>query len=971
MQLDDACQRPVAIGGRLLALILVLAVLPAAQALNPERNLDQYTRQVWSLDNGLPQATVTSIVQGQDQYLYVATFGGLLRFDGIRFEVIEDGGGCGNRFGSLAVDVDGGLWAGISRGGLCRVVIREGRQVLLPFEPAYAVAINGVRDLLPRVGGGIWAATTQGLLEIEAGEVRRYDESDGLPDRELTRIFEGEAGSLWLLSDDGFCRFAQGRCRRPLQAETINQGRFEAGVRRRSGEILLARPDDLFRIAGDRIERIDLPEHLGGVRDLFEDSRGNLWIATSFAGIRRLARNPALEPDPSEPVRTARVLFEDSENNLWVGYSGDGLERLSDGKAYPVHVPDLARSMDVLAVAEDLAGDVWVATPCTGLARIDGDDIAIIETKAALDSGCIWALLPEDDGRLWLGTYGDGLALRGRDGGLQLIGGPLTHEQIVRALARDPATGELLVGTDQGVFRYRDETGEFRLIEETQALDVHFVTATDDGTVWVGSRTGAMRIRDESTLFDTSNGLVNDYVRAIKIDPDGVIWLGTYGGGLHRLEDDRIVHYGPEQGLPDNIVSRIVEDEDQRFWMTGNRGVMRVERAQLEAFARGEIEILQARLFDARDGMPISETNGGGQPAGLLRANGEFWVPTIHGLAVFDTRSPDRELAPPPVRIERVLVDGQPLNHDQPIDLPATARNLEIQYTAPAFSAPERVQFRYRLDGYDTLWTDAGNRRVAYFPIIPPGELRFRVSAAHGSSEWSDGEASLSIRMQPTFTQSILFLPALILSVAALVGLMFWARVRNLRSREQELELEVRKRTAELERLAAMDGLTGVPNRRAFDQRLKHEWARLRRSRKPLSVLLIDVDHFKPFNDRYGHQAGDECLKKIASNLTSALRREIELLARIGGEEFGVILPETTAAAAEQTAERLRRTIANLAMEHADAEAEGIVTVSIGAATVTPARDASSEALIEAADQALYRAKSRGRNQITIHRPSQ
>lgn len=969
MQLYDACQRVVAIGCRALVCSLALISLPSAWGLNSERSLDQYTRQLWSLDNGLPQATVTAIVQGQDQYLYVATFGGLLRFDGIRFEVIEDGGGCGNRFGSLAIDVDGGLWAGISRGGLCRVVIRDGRQVLMPFEPAHGDAINGVRDLLPRAGGGIWAATTQGLLGIDPDEVSRYDESDGLPDRELTRIFDGEAGSLWLLSDDGFCRFSQGQCHRPMWAEEINLGRFEAGVRRRSGEILLVRPDDLFQIAGERIERIDLPERLGGIRDLFEDSRGNLWIATSFGGVRRLMPHPALEPGPGEPVRSARVLFEDHENNLWVGYSGDGLERLSDGKAYPVHVPDMARSLDVLAVAEDMAGDVWVATPCSGLARIDGANIRVFGTRDALGTGCIWALLPDDDGRLWLGTYSNGLAMRAADGTLQSTGGPLTHEQIVRALAWDPATDELLVGTDQGVFRYRHETGQFALIEGTQALDVHFVTAADDGTVWVGSRSGAMRIRGAPMLFDTSNGLVNNFVRAIKIDPDGVVWLGTYGGGLHRLEDDRIVHYGPEHGLPDSIVSRIVEDEHQRFWMTGNRGVMRLERAQLEAFARGEIETLQARLFDSRDGMPISETNGGGQPAGLLRANGEFWVPTIHGLAVFDTRSPDRELAPPPVRIERVLVDGQPLNHDQPIDLPATARNLEIQYTAPAFSAPERVQFRYRLDGYDTRWTDAGNRRVAYFPIIPPGELRFRVSAAHGNSEWGDDKASLSIRMQPTFTQSALFLPALILSVAALVGLMFWARVRSLRRREQELELEVRKRTAELERLAAMDGLTGVPNRRAFDQRLEHEWARLRRSRQPLSVLLIDVDHFKAFNDHYGHQAGDECLKTIASALSGALRREVELLARIGGEEFGVILPETTADEAEQTAERLRRTIAELEIAHEEAEAAAIVTVSVGGATVTPLPGTSTGSLFESADQALYNAKSRGRNQITINRP--
>jgi len=968
MQPKSACLRVVAIGHRMFVLFLALVPLNPAWGLDPERSLDQYTRQVWSLESGLPQATVTAIVQGHDQYLYIATFGGLVRFDGIRFEVIKDGGGCGNRFGSLALDIDGGLWAGISRGGLCRVVIREGQHVLLPFEPAHAAEINGVRDLLPRAGGGIWAATTQGLLEIDGSQVTRYGESDGLTDLELTRIFEGDAETLWVLSDDGLCRFTQGHCRVPKALEGVNEGRFEAGVARRNGQILVSRSDALFRIEGDRLEAIELPEHLSGVRDLFEDSRGNVWIATSRVGIRRLEPNPELGLGPTETVKAARVLFEDSENNLWVGYSGDGLERLSDGRAYPVHVPDAARSLDVLAVAENPAGGVWVAAPCTGLAKVDGADMELIETEAALGSGCIWALLAEDDGRLWIGTFGNGLALRTRDGTLQSMNGPITHEQIVRALFKEPTTGDLLVGSDQGVFRYQHASSEFRLIEGTQALDVHFVTATHDGTVWVGSRSGATRISDSVTHFDTSSGLANDYVRAIKIDPDGVVWLGTYGGGLHRLENDRIVHYGPGSGLPDTIVSRIVEDANQRFWMTGNLGVVRVDRDQLEAYARGEVEAVHARLFDSRDGMPISETNGGGQPAGLLRENGEFWLPTIHGLAVFDTRKPDRMLSPPAARVERIILDGQTLNASpgQAIDLPATARNLEIHYTAPTFRAPERVQFRYRLDGYDERWTEAGDRRVAYFPIVPPGELRFQVSAAHGNSDWSEREAELSIRMRPTFTQSFWFLPTLIISVAALVGLLSLARVRTLRRRESDLKTEVRKRTAELERLAKLDGLTGVPNRRAFDQCLKKEWSRLQRSGQAMSVLLIDVDRFKAYNDHYGHQAGDACLRTIATTLSKSLRCESELLARIGGEEFGVILPEATIADAIATAERLRQAVAELAIEHAEGGASGTVTVSIGGATANADRSTSRERLFKAADQALYRAKSEGRNRVSF-----
>jgi diguanylate cyclase (GGDEF)-like protein len=945
---------------------------PPALALNPERQLDQYTRQIWTQANGLPQATVTGIVQGQDQFLYVATFGGLLRFDGIRFKPIPDAGGCGNRFSALAVDEGGSLWAGVSRGGLCRVRIEEGRQVLQPFKPANGVPITGTMSLTPRRGGGVWAVSTQGLFEVEGQKVTHYGESHGIPSNRVTAAFYGAQDELMVLSDQGPCILTHGRCRVPDWASAIGGEGFQSGLYRRNGDLIFGHLDKLFRVRDGQVERIALPDHLGVIRDVLEDRQGNLWLGSSLAGIKRLDPNPALDIGPGEDLRNARALFEDHESNLWVGYSGDGLERLSDGNAYGIHLPNRSQSLDVLAVVEDARDGLWVAVPCTGLARLRDDEIEIIATETELGTGCIWSLLAEPDGQLWIGTYGEGLAQRSPDGELRLLNGPPTHEQLIRALARDPATGDLLVGSDQGVYRYSSTTSTFDLIPGTAGLDVHFVTAAPDGTVWVGSRTGAMRIgATEVTVYDRDDGLASDYVRAIRIDPDGVVWLGTYGGGLYRLDGDELVHFGIDSGLPDAIVSRIVEDDLGRFWMTGNLGVVRVAREQLEAYARGEIERVQARLFNARDGMPNSETNGGGQPAGLLRENGEFWAPTINGLAVFDTRAPDQAPAAPPVLIERVVVDGQELRPDQPIELSATARNLEIHYAAPAFRAPEQVRFRYRLDRFDERWTDAGDRRVAYFPIIPPGSMQFRVTAARGQGDWNVDEASVSIYKQPTFRQTALFVPTLILGAAGITGLLFWVSVASMRRREQTLKNEVRKRTAELERLATMDGLTGVPNRRAFDQRLEHEWARLRRSRDSLSVLLIDVDHFKAFNDRYGHQAGDECLKTIASTLSAALRREIELLARIGGEEFGVILPETTAEAAEQTAERLRRTIAKLAIAHEDAETAPIVTVSIGGASVIPAPDRSTGALFESADQALYSAKSRGRNQITIHSSAQ
>ncbi len=950
-----------------LTCLVALVLSGPALALNPDRSLGQYARHAWSLEDGLPQATVTAIVQGRDQYLYIATFGGLLRFDGIRFESVPDGGGCGNRFGSLAVDAHGTLWAGISRGGLCRVEGQGTRQRLLPFEASNSIVINGINELVPRAGGGVWVSSSEGLFEVDGEQAIPFDESHGLPSRLLTGLTPGLDKDLWVLTDSGLCRFSNRRCHAPEWSSRFDADKLTVGLQTRDGTLFLGRQDDFFRVTDDRVERIDLPDHLGMVTALFEDRQGNLWLGTSRAGIKRLSPRPGLALMPGETRRRARSIAQDSENNLWVGYGGDGLERLSDGRAYPVHVPDPIQRLDVLAVENDPRGGVWVAAPCAGLVSVRADAITVVDTQDDLGTGCLWALRSEPDGRLWIGTYGEGLAQRSPDGELRLMNGPPTRERIVRALSRDTVTGELLVGSDQGVYRVDEQSEGFHLIDGTEALDVHYLTTTADGTIWIGSRTGATRIGEQIQHFGQEQGLANDYVRAIKIDPDGVVWLGTYGGGLHRLAENKMVRYGPAEGLPDIVVSRIVEDAQQRFWMTGNLGVVRVARRELEAVARGEIEAVNAQLFDERDGMPIRETNGGGQPAGLLRANGEFWVPTIDGLAVFDTQRPDQALGPPPVRIERALLDGEMLDTRGPILLPAGARNLEIHYTAPAFRAPEQVRFRYRLEGFDSRWTLAGDRRTAYFPIIPPGEFEFRVTAAQRSGDWNPDGAGLTIRMPPTFVQSAWFIPLLVLAVAALVMLMFWLRVRTLRQREKALKLEVRKRTAELERLASLDGLTGIANRRSFDARLEREWNARHRRATPLSVLLIDVDHFKAYNDHYGHLAGDDCLKKIGRTLEGCLPRDSGLLARIGGEEFGVILAETTAEDGRRIAERLRRTIADLAIPHEAARAATIVTVSIGGATALPGRSTSREALFEAADQALYSAKSDGRNRVRFN----
>jgi diguanylate cyclase (GGDEF)-like protein len=296
--------------------------------------------------------------------------------------------------------------------------------------------------------------------------------------------------------------------------------------------------------------------------------------------------------------------------------------------------------------------------------------------------------------------------------------------------------------------------------------------------------------------------------------------------------------------------------------------------------------------------------------------------------------------------------------------------NLEIQYTGLSFADPARVRFQYQLEGFDMDWIDAGTRRVAYYTHTPPARYRFRVRACNNDGVFSPVGAELSFTLRPHFYQTAWF-GLLCLAAVAFAG---WAayrtRIRELERRRVELTKLVAERTQQLgdanrvlEGLSARDGLTGVANRRHFDEALNREWRRAVREESSLSLILTDVDSFKAYNDTYGHLRGDDCLKAVAEALTESLGRPSDLCARYGGEEFAVILPNTEKSGALIVGERLRKAVEERRLAHARSPASAYVTVSAGVASVRPLDgDADPLSLVAAADAALYEAKEQGRN---------
>lgn len=1114
-----------------------------AVALDPERRIDQYSLEAWSVQDGLPQSTVNDIVQSRRGYVYIATFGGVVRFDGVNMVSLPADSACGGRYVALTIDHDDRIWAAGERASLCRIE----NDLIAVVELPGNVALESVTELFADDQNNIWAIQMGRLTRISPNSIDEITLDDHWRGEQLHAVAQDAAGRIWAGGDAGLCQVRDQYCKPTDWPQSLEDPKVTALVGTEDGSLWVGSESVVFRAKNGVVQTIHLPAGQGWVRDLLIDSRGNIWAGLRRGGLIRVGDSPE-QPLEGSPLRASGVesLMYDREGNLWIGFVGDGLRKLSNGNAWGKRLPEIDLHQPFMTVTADPHGDIWAGLPCWGLVHFRDDGHRLFGEEDGLTNLCVWSVLPDARGQAWIGTYSGGLFFLDRDERIQRLDGLSTKEGIVRALVED-ADGTLLIGTDDGVFRHRKHSAIFERLAGTEGRDVNYISRGPGGALWLGTRTGLVRIKNGMVQsFGEAEGLPARLVRAIVEEEDGTVWIGTHGGGLVRMIGGQMTVINQASGLPDNIVSSIFVDRSGDFWMSGNLGVTRANGEQLAAYADGEISRIEARLFDHNDGMPISETNGGAQPAGILLDNGYLWVPTVNGLAILDTGSNLLNPLPPPVLIEQVLVGGQRLNHHEPIVLDSGARNLEIRYTALSFRSPERVRFRYRLEGFDNRWVEADNRRETRFPVIPSGSLRFHVQAANEDGIWNETGAEVRLEVRHGLMQQPAFL-AILGGLAVLIGVV-GTRLRTsaIERRQQQLENEVQRRTTELAQLAELtehinralkleqvfdhtfemlsgvipyqlmvfaltdaeaprigalwsrrigessaqirkghwrpyaetwhkllesgkprivtdpraflgrhsgveqaeriiddhlrsallcplgvgeeatgllilassrpqtyadahvdflrqlggqlalaiaksrnyeqlflakrelesrnrelasqatiDYLTGIPNRRAFHLNLKKLWQETLAGESLMSALIIDVDHFKRFNDELGHQAGDDCLCQIAHIIAKAVGNGPGVVARIGGEEFAVLLPATDAEQAMQIGHELCQAVAERQIPHPSSPV-GNVTISVGCATVIPRADDNPGDMMEKADQALYMAKRSGRNRAML-----
>jgi ligand-binding sensor domain-containing protein len=785
-------------------MLAILGLAAPSWALDPTKAISQYNRVVWTTVQGLPQASVLAIAQTADGYLWFGTRAGLARFDGVSFTVFDPAnapGLEGRTIQALLAEKDGSLWIGTDGKGVTQY--REG--VFRRLEAAPGLDADSGNGLFRDESGVLWIATWMGVVRFDGSRATRIDTRAGLPHDSVFGVTGDGKGRVWAATGMGLAEIDEAGAPVPRPLEIVGPRclLFDS-----HGVLWVGTKAGLQRIEGQRVTRLTTSDGLLAdfVNVLAEDHDGNVWIGTE-GGLNRWTngRLDGYSAADGLPGNSVASLLEDREGNLWIGLRGTGLVRLRDGglTTYTRH-EGLAED-NVTCVFQSSDGSLWFGTT-HGLTRLHQGRLTVYTRRDGLLNESITGLGEDPTLGVLIATYANRLnSFRG--GRIGVLEEPTISSSIPSVIHRD-RQGALWIGTlGGGLYRLAGGRAEhFPFADSAGRSVIHAVHEDASGVLWFATPNGLIRYQQgrfsEVEVYRQEPNLGVAY--ALHGDGDGNLWVGTRDRGLCRLREGEPNRcYGREQGLLDETVYRVLADDEGRLFLSTPSGIGVVALRDLDALARGSVKRLSMLKLGVEDGMKTAECQGTRWPAGWKASDGRLWFPTAKGAVVLDPRRLKADRTPPPVTIERLMVDGiaYPLAS---ASVAPGRRDIEIAYTGLSFRAPEALRFRYRLDGFDDQWVEAGTRRAAHYTNIPPGQYRFRVTAAQEGGAWNEKEASLYVELEPHFYETRVWYGALALAALCLVWLGYRWRLRHLHARAEELTSKVNEALASAKVLSGL-----------------------------------------------------------------------------------------------------------------------------------------------------------------------
>lgn len=781
---------------------VALLLMPCSGfALDPAKSVFQYSCLNWTRANGLPGNAVNAITQAKDGYLWLGTQNGLVRFDGIRFELVEVPDSLNvrsTRIQCLAPRTEGGVWFGSeesaygSYDGYGRWQLGMNAEGRTDWDVYSLLMTHEGRLFVVGSGTSGWRTNNTSIDSVfrDVPEDTPYD---------VTATFEDSLGRIWLGTADRGLFYWQDGTLTKFPDASLDAEMFFAITEDHDGDIWLGTSKGLIRL-DPQFQRKEVVFPQNQVSALLVDRQGSLWIGTADSGVARWRNGEFTMFRQSDGLVSdaVRSLAEDREGSLWIG-TGEGLSQLMDVK-FPTYTEKEGMFGNLkLSVNGSPRGGLWAATD-DGLTYFNGWG-----TQYSTETGLRDAYVK----RVFEAANGDLFVISGRNEIEVLADGKVVarHETTAMPVAFTEDARGVVVSVAGDLHRIGRDYFHPYAFADGESPPLYWVLnlmTAHDGAIWVASANGICRVKDgHAQQWTQQEGLSDLKARWVCEDQEGVIWIGT-PSSIARLKDGTIRNIRSEDGLLGSSIYAMVPDDYGHLWVDSTRGLYRASLESLNDVADGRADRVECVGYDSLDAVKSMDRQGQEQ-SGCKTLDGRIWFPSQNGVIGIDPGNVPVNRVVPSVHVERICADRTELLLSKHTVLPPGNRELEFKYTATTFISPEKARFRYQLEGYDPAWVDAGDRRVAFYTNLKPGRYTFRVKACNADGVWNTAGDSISIELTPYFYETAWFKGASALLAVMTLGGVTGLRVNHLKRRQHRLEHEnehleskVRGRTLEL-----------------------------------------------------------------------------------------------------------------------------------------------------------------------------
>jgi ligand-binding sensor domain-containing protein len=765
-----------------------------------------YSLDLWRQPEGLPQDTVRAVIQTRDGYIWVGTRGGFARFDGIRFTTFDESNTPelkDNEVSSMVETPDGTLWIGTLGGGVLRYKDKKFKS----FTMREGLPSDYIWKMYAAPNGVVWLGTDGGLVRVDGERFRIYSKQNGISHNNVRDITQGPDGSIWFGTKGGGLN--------RLHGERITNYTLEDGLVDMNIITLTATPDGaiwigtfsgLSRFSGGKFQTFKKIDGLAGdtVTSLIVGSGGVLWVGTD-AGLTRL-KNGVFQTynDSASNINIGYVMsmVMDRERSIWLG-TDSGLICMKEGQFFSYTNKDGLPSDYVLSIYEDKQGIIWLGTN-RGVTRYFNGVITNYTTKDGLSNNYIMTMCEYPAGTLLIGT-GRGLSAY-KDGKFKtLTNGGLDSAEI-RVIYPD-SRGNLWIGSDnKGLIRMDSKGVTYYSPRDGMPFtSIRSITEDRAGNIWIGAKEGGLAKHTDNkfTIYGMKDGLPSSTVMALHVDANDHLWVGTRRG-LCRIVNGKIKTFTVKDGLYVDFIYSILEDKNENLWMSCSKGIYRVNKNNLDAFSNGTSGSIRSIAYNTADGLSSAACVAGNQPVAWKTRSGDLWFGTYKGVVVTSEKRTDINTSVPPVLIEKLFVDKSAIDLSERLVLEPGARDITIEYTCLSFLAPERVKFKYKLEGFDKDWIYADSRRSVNYTNLPPGNYRFQVIASNNDGVWNEKGNSFDFYLKPHFYQTYWFFGVCVISMILSGYALNFIRVRKLQIRAAELKRVAEEAVAQLKMLRGL-----------------------------------------------------------------------------------------------------------------------------------------------------------------------